>query len=101
MLFFRRRATGVVGAAGDDAGLVAITFVAIAFVRPGFVAAAFAPFAPFISAPFAFARARFGEEPSVESAAARRDAFRAGRAAGTLSAGRSARVRGATMVRKV
>ena len=39
--------------------------------------------------------------PSVPSAAARREPFRAGRAAGTISAGRSARVRGATMVREV
>jgi hypothetical protein len=64
------------------------------------VAAACAPFAPFSFAPFAFVRGRFGGEPSVESAAARREPFRAGRAAGTMSAGRSARVRGATMVRK-
>jgi hypothetical protein len=42
-----------------------------------------------------------GERSIVASAATRRGPFRAGRAAGTISAGRSARVRGATMVRKV
>jgi hypothetical protein len=74
-------------------------------VAAAFVAAGFAP-APFSSAPFAFAtfgfdRGRFGGEPSEPSGAARREPFRAGRAAGTVSAGRSARVREATMVRKV
>ena len=42
-----------------------------------------------------------GERSTAASAATRREAFRAGRAAGTISAGRSARVRGATMVREV
>jgi hypothetical protein len=52
--------------------------------------------------PFAFALARAGGDRSgVGSGAAFRDPFRAGRAAGTMSAGRSARVRGATMVREV
>jgi hypothetical protein len=56
---------------------------------------------------FALERVRFGGEdgeggePLDSSGAARRVPFRAGRAAGTISAGRSARVRGATMLRKV
>jgi len=57
--------------------------------------------APFNAAPWAFVFVRFGGEPSVPSATARREPFRAGRAAGTMSAGRSARVRGATIARKV
>ncbi len=42
-----------------------------------------------------------GDRSTVTSAATRREPFRAGGAAGTISAGRSARVRGATMVREV
>ncbi len=51
--------------------------------------------------PFALARGCFGGEPSVPSGAARRDPFRAERAAGSVWAGSSARVRGATIVREV
>ena len=47
------------------------------------------------------AAAFVGGEPSVPSGAVRRETFRAGGAAGMLSAGRSARVRGATIVLKV
>ena len=46
-------------------------------------------------------RGRAVERSTAASTAARREPFRAGRAAGTISAGRSARVRGATMVREV
>jgi hypothetical protein len=71
-------------------------FAGVAFGAAG---AAAAP-APFSAAPLAFEWVRFGGEPSAPSAAARREPFRAGRAAGTMSAGRSARVRGATMVER-
>ena len=93
------RLRGDATATPSDFGLVGAGFVAAGFVAAGLVAAALP--APFSSAPFAFERVRFGGEPSELSAAARRPPFRAGRAAGTISAGRSARVREATIVRKV
>jgi hypothetical protein len=82
--------------------------VALAAVVPApFVPPPFVP-APFMCAgsavPFPFARPRLGGEPSAPSLASggtRRVPVRAGRAAGTISAGRSARVRGATIVREV
>ena len=75
----------------------------------GFVAFAVVPLAPLdrlalapVPAPFRLADVvAGGERSTVASAATRREPFRAGRAAGTISAGRSARVRGATMVREV
>jgi hypothetical protein len=61
--------------------------------------------APLVEAPFLdvllTATPFVAGEPSEPAGAARREAFRAGRAAGTVSAGRSARVRGATIVLEV
>jgi hypothetical protein len=83
-------------------GVVGAAFSATTAVAP-FVC--FESFAPFGAVPFApFRLGGFlasGERSTAASAATRREAFRAGRAAGTISAGRSARVRGATMVREV
>jgi hypothetical protein len=106
-------ATGVFCLAFAAAAVPARAFVGVApfvaawlsvalparFLAAPFVVAAFR--APVFAAPFAFARAGVTGEPSVPSGAARREAFRAGRAAGGISAGRSARVRGATIRREV
>jgi len=80
---------------------VAFAVVGVAFAVVGEAVVAWAASTPFVEAPLAFERVRFGGEPSVPLAAGRREPFRAGRAAGTMSAGRSARVRGATMIGKV
>ena len=71
------------------------------FVVVPFVAAPFNAASTLAAAPLALVRDRVGGEPSDPAGAARREAFRAGRAAGTVSAGRSARVRGATIVHEV
>jgi hypothetical protein len=81
-------------------GVLETGAVVVAGVVPA-VADPFPATAPFDAPPLAFARVRFGGEPSVASAAARREPFRAVRAAGVVWAGSSARVRGATIVEKV